>query len=186
MDDDHIKTTSIEGLVIVDRPTFSDPRGFFKETFRLGDLEKRINREFKVLQENHSRSVKNTLRGIHTAPWNKLIYVARGEIQAVIVDFRPGSPTFGKHESIILGENNRAKVFVPAGCGNAYLVLSDEADYTYLTDQYWEPGKEFEVLWSDPGLGIDWKLPDGEEPIVSERDQQAPTLKDKFPDQVLA
>ena len=119
-------------------------------------------------------------RGIHAAPWNKLIYVTRGKIQAVIVDLRKDSPTFGKHESFILGDDNRTSIFVPAQCGNAYLVLSDEADYTYLTDQEWSPNKEFGIAWDDPTLGVKWEI--AEEPNLSDRDKNNPDFKSVFAD----
>jgi dTDP-4-dehydrorhamnose 3,5-epimerase len=94
---------------------------FFREVIRLSQLEAKIGTTISTKQVNHSRSTKNTLRGIHVAPWNKIIYVPHGKVQSVIVDCRKDSPTFGKYKSVVLGEENRSCVFVPKGCGNSYL-----------------------------------------------------------------
>jgi dTDP-4-dehydrorhamnose 3,5-epimerase len=172
-DTSSVQSTSLQGVLKILRPTFPDGRGFFRESMRIGELEEKIGSSFKIAQANHSRSVKNTLRGIHIAPWNKLVYVTRGQVQAVIVDLRQGSPTYGKHESFTIGDDDKSSIFIPAGCGNSYLVLSEEADYTYLTDQEWEPNKESAIQWNDPTLAIEWQTT---EPLLSERDQQAPPL----------
>lgn len=174
MDNKPTITKTPIGLCLIDRPTFSDDRGFFREPVRIRELEKEINEEFEVVQMNHARSEKNILRGIHIAPWNKLIYVPRGKVQSVLVDLRLGSPTYGKYESYILGEENRTAIFVPKGYGNSYLVLSDEADYIYLTDMEWAPGLEKSVLWSDSRIGIKWETTF---PILSEKDKINPTLE---------
>jgi dTDP-4-dehydrorhamnose 3,5-epimerase len=144
----------------------------------MSDIENANGEKFEIKQMNHSRSVKNTLRGIHAAPWNKLIYVTHGSVKSVIVDLRPESSTFGKHETFTLGDENPASIFIPKGCGNSYLVLSEEADYTYLTDAAWEPGKEIGIVWNDVDLGIDWGT---EDLLISERDKSNPTLRSAFP-----
>ena len=107
-----------------------------------------------------------------------MIYVPRGKVQSVIVDLRKDSKTFRKHQSFIIGEDNRASLFVPKGCGNSYLVLSSEADYTYLTDQEWVPNLEYGISWDDPDLGIEWKL-DGDV-VLSEKDKENPSFKSLF------
>jgi len=112
------------------------------------------------------------------SPWNKLIYVPNGKVQSVIVDLRKDSKTFGKYQSFVIGEDNKASIFVPKGCGNSYLVLSDEADYTYLTDQEWEPDVEHGILWNDPDIGIDWMLKG--EPVLSEKDKDNSSFKSLF------
>lgn len=170
-----ITKTSIEGLVSIKRSTFPDDRGFFRESARIKEIEEATGIEFKVAQMNHSRSGKNSLRGIHIAPWNKLIYVTHGKVQSVVVDLREGSPTYKKYESFIIGEDNKSSIFIPKGMGNSYLVLSDEADYTYLTDEEWAPGRETGILWNDPSLNIVWEL-NGEDPILSEKDKQNPRI----------
>lgn len=172
MDKPTITRTPI-GLYLIERPTFSDDRGFFREPVRIRELEKEINEEFEVVQMNHARSSKDILRGIHIAPWNKLIYVPRGKVQAVLVDVRLGSPTYGKYESYILGDEYKTAIFVPRGYGNSYLVLSDEADYIYLTDMEWAPGLEKSIAWNDRKIGIRWE---STSPILSEKDKENPTL----------
>lgn len=170
-----IKQTSIPGLLLIQRQTFSDDRGFFREAVRIKEIEDATGVKFEIAQMNHARSSKNTLRGIHIAPWNKLVYVVSGKVQQVVVDLRQDSETFGKYESFIIGDDNRSSIFIPKGCGNSYLVLSEQADYTYLTDEEWAPDKEIGVLWNDPALGIKWEL-EGE-PVLSEKDKQNPNFK---------
>ncbi len=174
MDQQSIVKTSIEGLLKIERPTHDDDRGFFREWLRISELEQELGFAFNIKQANHSSSQKNTLRGIHVAPWNKLIYIPKGEVQSVVVDLREGSPTFGKYESFMLGENDRSSIFIPKGCGNSYLVLSEEAEYIYLTDEEWSEGKEKGIAWNDPKIAIGWHL-EGE-PLISEKDQQNPKL----------
>jgi len=176
---DTIKSTTLSGLFQIERPTFPDERGFFRESVRITELEQVTGIPFVVKQMNHARSTKGALRGIHVAPWNKMIYVTRGKVQAVIVDARKDSETFGKYESFLLGDENKKSIFIPAGFGNSYLVLSDDADYTYLTDQEWEPGKEFGIAWNDPDLAIQWETRENLQ--ISEKDKQNPTLKALFP-----
>ncbi|QQG43536.1 MAG: dTDP-4-dehydrorhamnose 3,5-epimerase [Candidatus Daviesbacteria bacterium] len=172
-----ISETEIPGVLIIESPTFEDERGFFRETFRLSELEDHLGFKFNLAQDNHSRTKKGYLRGIHQAPWNKLIYCMRGEVQDIIVDLRVNSPTFGKYLSVNMGEKNRVRVFVPAGCGHGFLSLSQDSDFHYLTDQLWEPGKETGILWNDPDLNIDWQI---NSPQVSDKDQQNPTFAQVF------
>lgn len=175
MDEDYIEETNINGVYVVKRPVIGDARGFFRETFRKKDLDKRLGYPFNPVQANHSRSEKGVLRGIHAAPWNKLITVTRGQVQQVVVDLRKDSPDFGKHYSIILGEDNFVSMYIPANLGNAFLVLSEVTDYNYLTTDYWAPGKELAVIFNDPQLNIKWEL---DSPTLSDKDLQNPTLKE--------
>ncbi len=174
-----IETTELEGVLIIERPVYEDARGFFRETFRKGELENAFGQKVDFVQANHSRSSKDSLRGIHIAPWHKLVTCTSGQVQQVVVDTRPGSPTFGKHISITMGEDNWRSVFIPEGCGNAFLVLSDIADYTYLTTDHWAPGKEKEVHFADSDVGIIWQT---ETPIVSDKDKHNPTLREVYPE----
>lgn len=167
--EDAITKTSIQGLVLIKRPTNEDDRGFFREPVRIKGVEEATGVQFAVAQMNHARSSKNTLRGIHVAPWNKLIYVTRGKVQVVLVDLREGSETYKKFESVVIGDENKSSIFIPKGMGNSYLVLSDDADYVYLTDEEWSPGKEYGVAWNDPTLNIPWQL-EGE-PVLSDKDK---------------
>lgn len=178
---DYIIETALPGVLIIERPTFSDDRGFFRETFRKLHLEQRLGTTMEFVQANHSRSSKHTLRGIHIAPWHKLINVAAGEVQAVLVDTREGSPTFGQHISIVLSDKYPRSVFIPAGVGNSFLVLSDVADYTYLTTDYWAPNRELNLAWNDPQLNIGWL---SQTPNLSDKDQGNPTLTELFPNKL--
>jgi dTDP-4-dehydrorhamnose 3,5-epimerase len=180
-DQQFVITTSIPGLVVIERPTFGDERGFFREVERRhADVDAALRAHVEHRQWNHSRSTKGVLRGIHVAEWTKCIYVVRGEAQAVIVDLRRDSPHFGRHESFVLGESRRAMLVVPPGCGNSFLVLSDWVDYIYSVDREWYAGGEFGIAWDDPDLGIDWKL-DGQ-PILSEKDAKLPRTREVFPE----
>jgi dTDP-4-dehydrorhamnose 3,5-epimerase len=175
--DDMIKKTDLEGVLLISRPTLSDERGFFHEVFRKNELEEKIGSRFEIVQQNHSHSVKNTLRGIHTAPWSKLIYVPNGKVQEVVVDLREDSPTFKKWISVELGEDNQNAIFLPPNCGNGFLVLSEECDYTYSVSDYYTQGKEFGIIWNDPDINIEWKT---QTPLLSDKDQKNPTIKEYF------
>lgn len=176
---DFIVETKLPGVFIIERPINGDNRGFFRELFRKADLDKRLGFEFLPVQANHSRSSLNTLRGIHIAPWHKLVTVYRGSVQQVVVDVSPNSPTFGQHISVDIGEDNFRSVFVPAGFGNAFAVTSELADYCYLTTDYWAPGKETYVNYADPTLAINWQVTS---PNVSDADKSHPSLQDLHPE----
>lgn len=171
-----IQKTKIDGVYKIMRPTNSDERGFFHEVFRKNELEEQLEFEFKVVQSNHSRSNKGVLRGIHVATWNKLVTAISGQVQEVVVDLRKNSSTFGQYESFILGgEGGQFSIFVPVGCGNSFMSLTDVADYNYLVDDYWAPGKEVGIKYNDPDLNIKWMI---EKPILSDKDQNNPSFKD--------
>lgn len=175
MDDDFIEETDLDGVLIINRPIIKDERGFFRETFRKKDIENKLNINFEIVQSNHARSSKGVLRGIHVAPWHKLVTVTRGLTQQVVIDIRKDSPTFGKHLSIKVGEDKFSTLFIPAGFGNSYLVLSDEADYVYYTSDYWKPNEEWGIKYDDPTLNIAWEIKDV---IVSKKDQMNPFLQE--------
>jgi len=180
---DTIIKTTIAGVYKVMRPTYSDDRGFFHEVFRLNDLEEVLGKEFKVVQANHSRSNRGVLRGIHRATWNKLVTAVSGKVQQVVVDLREDSETFGTYESFVLGEEgSQYSIFVPAGCGNAFMALSEVADYAYLVDDYWAEGKEIGIHPEDPELKIQWFF---DKVILSEKDQKSKTIKEVFLDKIL-
>jgi dTDP-4-dehydrorhamnose 3,5-epimerase len=175
----YVTTTAIAGVFLIERPTFSDDRGFFREIERRGELNQAVQQQIAHAQWNHSRSTRGVLRGIHVAEWNKCTYVVRGNAQVVVVDVRPDSPTFGRHESLVLGEKRRAAVYVPADCGNSFLVLNATVDFMYSVDAEWYPGGEYGIAWNDPDLGIKWKV---RHPLLSDKDQQNPPLRSLFPD----
>jgi len=148
---------------------FGDSRGFFQETFKAEAYRTAgIGTEF--VQDNWSRSVRGTLRGLHYQlpnPQDKLVWVVSGEIYDVAVDVRRGSPTFGKWVSAILSDVNHHQFFIPAGFAHGFCVLSDEADFMYKCSNPYSPKDEKGILWSDPALGIPWPV---ENPILSKRD----------------
>jgi dTDP-4-dehydrorhamnose 3,5-epimerase len=175
--------TTLPGVTLVERTMHEDGRGFFHEVERrCRDLGGHLGAPGPHAQWNHSRSIHGVLRGIHVAQWSKCIYVVRGETQVVIVDARAASPTFGRHESFLLGESHRAMLFVPPGCGNSFLVLSDWVDLIYSVDAEWFADGEYGIAWDDPDLAIPWR---SRAPLLSEKDQANPRLRERFPDKAV-
>jgi dTDP-4-dehydrorhamnose 3,5-epimerase len=170
--------TEIDGLALVEPEAHGDQRGFLVETFRAN-----VWRELGVdvdefVQDNHSRSGRGTLRGLHfqTEPGQaKLVRCARGAIFDVAVDLRRESETFGRWEGHELSDANHHQLFVPVGFAHGFLVTSEEADVVYKISSYYDPATEAGIRWDDPEVGVEWPL-DGAEPQVSERDGAAPTL----------
>jgi dTDP-4-dehydrorhamnose 3,5-epimerase len=171
-----IKESVLKGVYLVESPIREDERGFLKELIRKNELERSLDFSFNLAQLNHSRSKKNSLRGIHVSPCSKIIYCINGNVQSVIVDLKRNSPTFGKHLSLVIGEENMTVIIIPPYCGNSYLTLSESADYLYLLDESWQPGKEYGIIWNDPSLNINWKIKG--EPILSQKDKQNLSLND--------
>lgn len=167
--------TKLDGVVLVEPQVFGDERGFFVETFSR-DAWREMGVDAEFVQHNHSRSVKDTLRGIHfqTEPGQaKLVRCVRGEILDVAVDLRRGSPTYGQWEAHVLSDANHHQLFVPVGFGHGFAVLSDIADVAYQVSSYYDPATESGIAWDDPDVGVDWQVAD---PLLSERDKQAPRL----------
>ena len=169
--------THLEGPVLLAPTVHGDDRGFFMETFRADKLgEFGIPSEF--VQDNHSRSRRGTVRGIHfqTSPGQgKLVRVARGSVLDVVVDLRRGSPTFGEWEAVELDDERGLMLWIPVGFGHGFCVLSDVADFVYKCTSYFDPATESGFSYADPEVGIEW--PD-EELIYSERDRNAPRLSE--------
>jgi dTDP-4-dehydrorhamnose 3,5-epimerase len=167
--------TKLDGVVLLEPEVHGDSRGFMVETYRRdGWAELGIDVEF--VQHNHSRSSQGTLRGLHfqTEPGQaKLVRCPRGKIFDVAVDLRVGSPTYGEWEGYELDDEAHRQLFVPAGFGHGFAVLSDTADVTYLLSSLYDPATESGIAWDDPEVGVEWPV---EEPLLSERDQQAPSL----------
>lgn len=160
---------AIPEVKLVVPQVFGDSRGFFQETFKAGTYRD-AGIEADFVQDNWSRSVRGTLRGLHYQlpnPQDKLVWVIRGEIYDIAVDVRRGSPTFGKWVSAVLSDANHHQFFIPAGFAHGFCVLSDEADFMYKCSRYYSPKDEKGILWSDPALGIPWPV---ERPILSARD----------------
>ncbi len=173
--------TQLADVIVLKPRVFRDARGFFAETYRANELADFGIKEVFV-QDNHSRSCKNTLRGLHyqlRRPQAKLCRVISGEVLDVAVDIRRGSPTFGKSASAVLSAENMHQIYVPTGFAHGFVVLSDNAEFLYKCSDYYDPGGEYGVLWSDPQLGIAWNLG---QPILSDKDSRYPKLAEIAPD----
>ena len=172
-----IHTTKLDGVLILKPQVFRDRRGFFLESYTARKLAA-VGIETDFVHDNHSHSVKNTLRGLHyqAAPGQaKLVRVVDGAIFDVAVDIRWGSPTFGQWVGQVLSADNFLQLYLPVGFAHGFCVLSDTADVLYKCTSYYEPQAERGVAWNDPTIAIDWPVAD---PILSQRDQQHPYLQD--------
>lgn len=180
----NIRKTSINGLFVVERPTFPDERGFFHEVFRLNEINEETGVDFKPVQISHSLSKPRVIRAIHTEGWNKLIYPVTGKLFVAIVDVRPDSKDFGKFETFEF-DNTKEDGFhrallLPIGVGNSLCVMGDESvHYIYAVDEYWDNSRAQGIAWDDPDLKIPWPI---KNPVISERDRNNPTLRKLFPE----
>ena len=175
-----ITKTSIPGLLVIERPVFADDRGFFREVFRLNDLEEVIGEKFNIVQANHSYSLPKVIRALHAENWNKLVYPLTGKVFTAIVDIRPESEAFGKHETFIIDDDSRKALFIPKGLANSVCVMGESpVHYLYLVDAYYKGDDTRAIAWDDPDVGVDWPIKD---PIISERDRKNPRLRELFPE----
>ena len=168
--------TRLEGLVLLEPAVHRDDRGFFLETYRRDDY-RRLGVEAEFVQDNHSRSQRGTLRAFHfqLSPGQaKLVSAARGAIHDVVVDLRRKSPTYGRHESFELSDENNRQLYIPIGFAHGFCVVSEVADVTYKVSSYYNPETERGIAFDDPDLGVEWPVSD---PIVSERDRNNPRLE---------
>ena len=164
--------------MIIETKVFGDERGFFLETFQAQRYAEQAGITLPFVQDNHSRSSRGVLRGLHfqkTKPQGKLVRVVRGEVYDVAVDIRLGSPTFGQWDSVILSEENKTQFWVPPGFAHGFVVLSDTADFEYKCTSYYDPTDEGSILWSDSALDISWPV---DNPRLSQKDANAPRLSD--------
>lgn len=173
--------TGIDGLYVIKPTVFEDNRGFFMETYSKRDFEEiGINSEF--VQDNHSKSTKGVLRGLHFQkeyPQSKLVRVVKGEVYDVAVDLRKDSKTYGKYYGVVLSEENKLQFFIPKGFAHGFLVLSEEAEFVYKCDDFYHPGDEGGVIWNDEKIGIEWPLEKvgGKQNLIqSEKDKKWPNL----------
>ena len=174
--------TSIEGVYIIKPTVFGDERGYFMETYHANEF-KEAGLDMAFVQDNHSKSRKGVLRGLHfqyTEPQGKLVRVIKGEVFDVAVDLRRDSPTYGKWEGVKLSEENKKQFYVPEGFAHGFLVLSDEAEFIYKCTNFYNPDDEGGILWNDPDIGIKWPVDHIDEVILSEKDKQLKTLKETF------
>jgi dTDP-4-dehydrorhamnose 3,5-epimerase len=176
--------TTLPGVLILEPKVFGDERGFFYESFNAKAFKQATGLERQFVQDNHSRSLKGVLRGLHYQLENtqgKLVRVTFGEVLDVAVDVRRSSPNFGRWEAVRLSAQNARQLWVPEGFAHGFVVLSDVAEFLYKTTDYYNPAAERCIRWDDPTLAIDWQLT--EAPQLSAKDQLGKTLQevDLFP-----
>lgn len=170
--------TAIYGAKIIQPKVFGDARGFFLETFEKRRYQEMLDIDVDFVQDNHSRSSKGVLRGLHfqkTKPQGKLVRVVRGEVFDVAVDIRQDSPTYGKWYGVLLSEENKTQFWLPPSLAHGFVVLSDTADFEYKCTDYYDPSDEGCLLWNDPSVGIEWPITD---PLLSEKDKLGQLFKD--------
>jgi dTDP-4-dehydrorhamnose 3,5-epimerase len=165
--------TAIPDVVILEPKVFGDARGFFLESFNQKAFEAATGVATSFVQDNHSRSIKGVLRGLHyqiRQPQGKLVRVVRGSAYDVAVDIRRSSPTFGKWVGVELSEENHRQLWVPPGFAHGFVTTSESADFLYKATDYYAPEHERSIAWDDPEIGIEWPL-DGRQPSLSAKDQ---------------
>lgn len=170
--------TDIHGLYIIEPMVFGDTRGYFMETYHYNEF-KEAGLEMTFVQDNQSKSRKGVLRGLHfqkAHPQGKLVRVISGEVFDVAVDIRKGSDTFGKWVGVVLTAENKKQFYVPEGFAHGFLVLSDEAEFTYKCTDFYHPEDEGGIIWNDPEIGIEWPMKGIEEILLSEKDKKQPGL----------
>lgn len=176
---DYIKT-EIEGVYIIEPKVFCDARGYFMEAWKQAEFNEHVG-HVDFIQDNESKSSFGVLRGLHyqkgTLSQAKLVRVIKGKVLDVAVDIRQSSPTFGKHVMVELSEENKRQFFIPRGFAHGFLVLSEEAIFTYKVDNPYAPQAEAGIRWNDPALGIEWPI-DSTQVQTSEKDLKQPFLKD--------
>ncbi|MDP3590206.1 MAG: dTDP-4-dehydrorhamnose 3,5-epimerase [Methylobacter sp.] len=172
-----VTPSAIPDVLIIEPKVFGDERGFFFESYNRRQFAELIGRDVDFVQDNHSRSVKNVLRGLHyqiRQPQGKLVRVVQGVVFDVAVDIRRSSPTFGQHVTEELSAENKRMLWVPEGFAHGFVVVSDTAEFLYKTTNYWAPEFECSIAWNDPAIGIEWPIQC--EPTLSIKDQQGKLL----------
>jgi dTDP-4-dehydrorhamnose 3,5-epimerase len=175
-----ITRTSLPEVLVFEPRVFGDERGFFFESWNAREFGAATGLDIAFVQDNHSRSARNVLRGIHyqvVKPQGKLVRVVSGAVFDVAVDLRKSSPNFGKWVGVELSADNKKQVWIPPGFGHAFLVLSEQADFLYKTTDYWSGGHDRSLRWNDPSVAVCWPLVDAA-PVLSEKDARAPLLPD--------
>lgn len=170
-----IAPSKLPDVLVIEPRVFGDERGFFFESYNEREFGKVAGRLPHFVQDNHSKSAKNVLRGLHyqiKQPQGKLVRVTAGEVFDVAVDIRKSSPTFGKWVGEVLSAENKRMLWVPEGFAHGFQVLSETAEFLYKTTDYWAPEHERSILWNDPDLAIDWPLA-GRSPLLSNKDREA-------------
>lgn len=175
-----IVAAALPEVLVLEPKVFGDERGFFLESYNAKVFREATGLDVVFVQDNHSRSARNVLRGIHyqvVRPQGKLVRVVSGSVFDVAVDLRRSSPNFGRWVGVELSAENHRQMWIPAGFGHAFLVRSEFADFLYKTTDYWVAEHDRAVRWNDASLAIDWRLA-GARPIVSAKDEAAPVLQD--------
>ena len=172
---------SVKGVFVIEPKVFGDSRGYFYESFKQAEFDEHIGHHVEFVQENQSKSSKGVLRGLHyqkgDASQAKLVRVVKGSVLDVAVDIRKSSPTFGKYVAVELSEENNRQLFIPRGFAHGFLVLSDEAVFTYKVDNVYAPQADAGIMYNDPQVGIEWPKLDCEF-LLSVKDTKHPLLKD--------
>ncbi|MBE8890356.1 dTDP-4-dehydrorhamnose 3,5-epimerase [Klebsiella grimontii] len=175
-----VTDTKIPDVKIIQPKVFGDDRGFFLETFEKKRYQDLLKIDYDFVQDNHSRSSKGVLRGLHFQkqnPQGKLVRVVRGSVFDVVVDIRTSSPTFGKWEGVILSEENKTQFWIPPGLAHGFVVLSDQADFEYKCTDYYNPAHEGCLIWDDPDVAIEWPI---QNPLLSSKDSKGRYLKELY------
>ncbi len=175
-----VTPTILPEVVVIEPQVFGDARGFFFESYNQRRAEEALGRPLSFVQDNHSRSVRGVLRGLHYQqpnPQGKLVRAVAGEVFDVAVDLRRSSPRFGRWIGVSLSAENRRQLWIPEGFAHGFVVLSDVAEVLYKTTAYWSAPDDHCIRWDDPALAIDWPLA-GTTPIVSEKDARGRSLAD--------
>ena len=174
-----VTRTAIEGLLILEPKVFGDARGFFLESFNQKAFDAAVGHELRFVQDNHSRSARGVLRGLHYQlpphAQGKLVHVTQGSVFDVAVDLRRGSASFGRWVGVELSGDNHKQLWLPPGLAHGFVVTSDSADFLYKTTNYYAPAAERCIRWDDPAIGIDWPVL-GSAPLLSAKDAAAPEL----------
>ncbi|WP_321782012.1 dTDP-4-dehydrorhamnose 3,5-epimerase [Paraburkholderia sp. J94] len=174
-----VTATALSEVKIVEPRVFGDARGFFYESFNGREFAEHVDADAMFVQDNHSRSVRGVLRGLHYQiqhPQGKLVRVIAGEVFDVAVDIRRSSPNFGKWVGVLLSADNKRQLWVPPGFAHGFVTLSDSAEFLYKTTDYWYPEFERSVLWNDPAINIVWPI--DFEPTLAGKDAAGSALKD--------
>jgi dTDP-4-dehydrorhamnose 3,5-epimerase len=174
-----VEHLALPDLIVLTPKVFGDARGFFLESFNQRAFNEAVGGEWQFVQDNHSRSARGVLRGLHYQlpphAQGKLVRVVQGAVFDVAVDLRPGSPTRGRWAGRLLSAENHEQLWIPPGFAHGFLVLSDTADFLYKTTAYYAPEHERCIVWNDPAIGVEWPL-EGRPPLLSEKDARGERL----------
>ncbi|KMW45232.1 dTDP-4-dehydrorhamnose 3,5-epimerase [Ralstonia insidiosa] len=171
--------TALPEVLILEPQVFGDSRGFFYESFNLKEFERATGQKRTFVQDNHSRSAQNVLRGLHYQIQNsqgKLVRVVAGEVFDVAVDMRRSSPNFGKWVGVTLSSENKRQLWIPEGFAHGFVVTSETAEFVYKVTDYWSPAHERSLIWNDPDVGIEWPI--GGEPVLAAKDADGKRLSE--------